>query len=191
MKAAVGLGNPGLEYALTRHNVGFHVVDLYRRDMRRVGRGRRVHQAVVYRQRNFLLMKPSTFMNASGDAVAELVAARRLRPEDVLIVHDDLDLPLGRLRIVPGGGAGTHKGVQSVIEALGTTDFPRLKVGIEIADRAVEGSAFVLEPFPEAEWAQLVPVLHRAAAALAAFARLPLDHVMTQFNTPPDEVAAA
>ena len=191
MKAVVGLGNPGLEYALTRHNVGFHVIDLYRRDMRRVGRGRRVHHAVVYRQRDLFLMKPSTFMNASGDAVAELVEARRLHPEDVLVIHDDLDLPLGRLRIVPGGGAGTHKGVQSVIDALGTTAFPRLKLGIEIADRAVEGSAFVLEPFPEAEWEQLIPVLHRAAEAVAAFSRLPLDHVMTAFNTPPDVVAAA
>jgi PTH1 family peptidyl-tRNA hydrolase len=146
-----------------------------------------VHQAVVYRKRDLLLVKPSTYMNASGDTVRSLVEGRRLRPEDVLVIHDDLDLPLGRLRIVPGGGAGSHKGVQSVIDALGTTSFPRLKIGIEIDQRGIKGSEFVLQPFPEPEWIRLAPVLHRAVEAVAAFARLPLDHVMTQFNAGPEK----
>jgi len=190
VKAAVGLGNPGLGYALSRHNVGFQVIDLYRELERGVGTGRRAHHAIIYRHQDLLLAKPTTCMNGSGDAVRALLAATGLHPRDVLLVHDELDLPLGRLRIVPGGGPGTHKGVRSVIDAVGTTEIPRLKVGVEIEGRTVDGASFVLERFPEEEWRRIAPVLRWAAAALAAFRRDPLAQVMTVFNRPPDGVAA-
>ena len=191
MKAAIGLGNPGLAYALSRHNVGFHVIDLYRQVERRVGRGRRRCSARVYRHGDLLLAKPMTGMNASGEAVSRLVSLYALHPQDLLLIHDDLDLPLGRMRIVPGGGAGTHKGVLSVHETLETCRVPRMKIGIEAEDRELDGATFVLRSFSEGEWNDLSPILRRAAAAIAAFRRHPLDQVMTEFNTEPGTVAAA
>jgi PTH1 family peptidyl-tRNA hydrolase len=191
VKAVIGLGNPGPEHALTPHNVGFHVIDLYREAHPEIGRARRRFSALLYRHDDLLLVKPMTSMNDSGDAVRRIVARHGMAPGDLLVVHDELDLPWGRLRIVPGGGAGTHKGVDSVHRALGTQRIARLKIGVEIDGRTLDGAGYVLQRIPEERWTRLVPVLQRAAEALETFRVGSLEEMMTRFNRPPDAVAAS
>ena len=182
MKAVFGLGNPGSRYALSRHNVGFQVIDLYRR-AHRLRRGGRIHDdCLVYRDGELLLCKPLTFMNAAGRAVEAVLSAYSIAVRDTLIVYDDLDLSLGRMKLLAGGGAGTHKGMRSVVEALETTEVPRMKVGIEIEGRREPGEAFVLQRFTEKEWGRLLPVLEAGVCAIDAFREKDLDAVMTQFN---------
>ncbi|QAA77392.1 MAG: Peptidyl-tRNA hydrolase [Candidatus Bipolaricaulis sibiricus] len=149
MRAVVGLGNVGPEYAASRHNVGFWVVE------RLIGRGgwkRRVQPwGEVYRSSAGYLLRPSTYMNRSGDAVRELLAQGSLTPQDLLVVYDEADLPVGALRLRPGGGPGTHRGMKSVLAALGTDDVPRLRVGI---GRPADGGDWVdhvLSPPPREE----------------------------------------
>ncbi len=182
MKAVFGLGNPGQAYALTRHNVGFDVIDLYRKVHRHRGKGRIEHSALVYSAGELLLVKPMTFMNDSGTAVRGLLAARRIEPGDALVVHDDLDLPLGRIKLLDRGGAGTHKGMQSILDAMATDRIPRLKVGIEVEHRTIPGRDFVLERFSPEEWSELLPALETAVAAIERFRIDGIDAAMTRTN---------
>ena len=183
MRAVIGLGNPGEEYALSRHNVGFNVIDLYRDVLKGPSKGRLRCSSLVYDAGGLLLVKPLTYMNASGDAVRALVDTYRLDPKDLLVVYDELDLPLGRMRIVPGGGAGSHKGIRSIIERLGTEDIARVKIGIEDESRREDAVEFVLAPISPQEWGVLVDVMKRAVHAVDAFRDRPLDWIMTRFNT--------
>ncbi|MEW6216385.1 MAG: aminoacyl-tRNA hydrolase [Candidatus Bipolaricaulota bacterium] len=138
MRTVVGLGNVGPEYAATRHNVGFWVVE---RLLARTRWRRNVQPwGEVYRSPSGLLLCPSTYMNRSGDAVREISAQFSLLPAEVLVVYDDADLPVGSLRLRSRGGPGTHQGMRSVLSALGTDDVPRLRVGI---GRPAEGSGWV------------------------------------------------
>jgi PTH1 family peptidyl-tRNA hydrolase len=182
LKAVVGLGNPGLNYALTRHNVGFAVVDLYRKLHRVKRRGKVESSSLVFCHDDLLLVKPTTYMNESGASVAEILARHAVSLLDTLIVHDDLDLQLGRMRTLRSGGAGTHKGMRSILEAIGTNEIPRLKIGIEVEDRAVSGKDFVLERFTLAEWDRIVPVMEKAVDAIDLFRTADIEAVMTRFN---------
>jgi PTH1 family peptidyl-tRNA hydrolase len=172
VKLVVGLGNPGPEYAETRHNAGLRIVErlaerhsiALKRELRleaRLGEGevRGVHVA---------LLAPLAFMNASGRAVlAALAALPALDPaQDLLVVYDDLDLPFGRLRIRPGGGAGGHRGLADVQERLGRSDFPRLRFGIGRPASGEDPIDYVLAPFGAAETAVLAERLAAAAEAL-------------------------
>lgn len=129
----VGLGNPGPEYAGTRHNVGFDVVEALARDAGRKIDGRK-HKAVFGLAEIdgicVLLVRPLTFMNLSGHAVAALAREHRIALDKILVVADDLDLEVGRVRLKPKGGAGGHNGHRSIIQSLGTSDYPRLRIGI-------------------------------------------------------------
>lgn len=172
VKMVVGLGNPGRQYEATRHNAGFMVVDLLTDDLGIRLEPSKRHQALISQlklgQQRVILAKPLTFMNNSGRAVASLACWYGVTPQEMVIIHDDLDLPLGRLRIRPGGSAGGHRGVQSIINALGTTSITRVKVGI---GRPLVGQnenivGFVLQPFSEEDWEQVSPVLIKAARAV-------------------------
>ena len=182
MKAVFGLGNPGLTYALTRHNVGFEAIDLYRKLHRVRRKARMEHAALVYRHRDLLLSKPMTFMNDSGRAVRGVLAKHGITTSDALIVYDDLDLPLGRIKILSSGGAGSHNGMKSVIEALGTEDVPRLRIGIEAEAREQTGRDFVLDRFSPEEWARVVPAIERAVEAMTLYAHGDIHAVMTRYN---------
>ena len=182
MKAVFGLGNPGPTYALTRHNVGFEVVDLYRKAHRLRRKGRIEQSALVYSTGDLLLVKPMTFMNDSGPAVRGVLSKHGLSAADALVVHDDLDLPLGRMKVLGAGGAGTHKGMVSILRALGTDEIPRIKIGIEVEARAEAGRDFVLDRFTPEEWSRVVPALERAVDAIDLFRRADIDAVMTRFN---------
>ena len=182
MKAVFGLGNPGLAYALTRHNVGFEVVDLYRKVHHLRARGRIEHSALVYSWDDLLLVKPMTFMNDSGRAVKGVLANHGIPARNALVIFDDLDLPLGRLRVLAAGGPGSHQGMGSVVQCLGTEEIPRLRVGIEVEGRDAAGRDYVLDRFRPEEWQAVVPALERAVEAIDLFRAVGIDAAMTRIN---------
>jgi peptidyl-tRNA hydrolase, PTH1 family len=163
LKLVVGLGNPGTRYAGTRHNAGFLVVEELARRAGAAFRPQR--QADLARTEAALLARPTTYMNLSGAAVQALMARERIAPADLLVVHDDIDLPLGRLRLRRGGGAGGQRGVQDVIARIGP-DFARLKVGVGRPPEAWSVEHWVLSRFREDERELLARVVGSAADAV-------------------------
>lgn len=181
----VGLGNPGREYRETRHNVGFMVIDQLCKEMGTsmskvqakalVGLGKLEGQRVV-------VAKPQTFMNLSGQAVGGLVRFYKIPQTNLIIVHDDLDLPLGTLRIRPNGGSAGQKGVASTIQQLGTQEFARLRFGIGRPPGQMDPSAYVLQRFSNAELEMLGAVLDRCVSAIRTFIRDGVVTAMNQYN---------
>jgi PTH1 family peptidyl-tRNA hydrolase len=181
----VGLGNPGPSYAGTRHNVGFAVVDCLAAEAGTVFRS---HGPAAETARAalagtpVLLLKPQAFMNLSGGPVAACLEAASLSPERLLIVHDDLDLPLGRIRISARAGAGGHRGVASIQSALGVHDFPRVRVGIGRPAAEEDATDRVLAAFTAAERSVAARVIEGAAAAVRHIIRVGVAAAMNQFN---------
>jgi PTH1 family peptidyl-tRNA hydrolase len=181
----VGLGNPGPEYEASRHNVGFRVVDLL---AGRIGMGfsRRRYRSLYARGSlhgmQVLLIKPLTFMNESGSAVAGWRQALCIDPGRVVVVHDDLDLPSSQLRIKIGGGHGGHRGVRSVLEAMGSPDFVRVKVGIGRPREGQDAARHVLESFEEHEDDAVQMVVQRAADAVEVLLLEGLEAAMNRYN---------
>jgi PTH1 family peptidyl-tRNA hydrolase len=181
----VGLGNPGKQYALTRHNVGFRVVDcLARRYGINLEEGRfsALWGEGIIAGRQVRLLKPHTFMNRSGVAVAELVHLFGYSAPQILVVHDDLDLPCGRIRLVRKGGAGGHRGVLSIIEHLGSKQFPRVKLGIGRPLRGETVEAFVLEPPYSEEESLFAEMLESGVEAVLTTLQCGLTVAMNQYN---------
>lgn len=176
----VGLGNPGLRYAGTRHNIGFMVLDRW---AKRAGfRFRADGRAEVARHDGVYYLKPLTYMNLSGEAVGPFCRRYRIAPAATLVVVDDLDLAPGQIRIRPRGSSGGHNGLKSVIAALGTGDFPRLRVGIGRPPVGQDPVAWVLSRWPRAERALWDERLERAVDALAAILTEGLEPAMTRYN---------
>jgi len=181
----VGLGNPGQDYARTRHNIGFMVVDeLARRAGVALRCGSGLYRAGEARLGDVyaILAEPLTFMNESGAAVCQLLRQYGISAAQLLVVHDDVDLPFGRLRLRPGGSAAGHRGLLSIIAALGTDRFARLRVGI---GRPQEGSVrdYVLSPFTSEEGQVLPLLLDRACGAVMTFLREGVEKAMTICNS--------
>ncbi|GAB7387215.1 aminoacyl-tRNA hydrolase [Bacillaceae bacterium] len=185
MKIIVGLGNPGKEYEETRHNVGFLVVDRIAAEL-----GIDLHQTKfksvfgekLVAQEKVILLKPLTYMNLSGEAVAEIAAFYKLAAEDLLIIYDDLDLPVGKIRLRFKGSSGGHNGMKSIIRQLGTEEFKRIRVGI---GRPASGQSvvdYVLSPFLPAERQDLERAVERAAQAALAWLEKPFAQVMNEYN---------
>jgi len=164
MKVIVGLGNPGPQYAETRHNIGFLLVDLlaetYNLQFRTKFQGLWTEGNVDGER--LLLLKPQTFMNLSGRSVSELTNFYKVMGDDLLIVQDDMDLPLGKIRLRDQGSAGGHNGIRSILAELGTEKFWRLKLGVGRPPREWDPARYVLSPFAEDELTQLDDVLGRA-----------------------------
>ena len=176
----VGLGNPGREYRDTRHNVGFLVADrLAAREARRV-RTEKSWQAEVARAGDLLLCKPLTYMNLSGQAVRPLSHFYKIEPAQVLVVLDDMALPLGKLRFRASGSAGGHNGLQSIIEHFGTPDVPRLRIGIGSAEQ--DAVDHVLGRFALEERPVLEQSLDRAMEAIDCARTRGLEAAMNAFN---------
>lgn len=162
MKVIVGLGNPGGQYENVRHNLGFMVLDEFALGLK--GEQWKLEKKLrsgIIKSNNFLLLKPQTFMNNSGQAVFAAVKYFKVKPEDVILVHDELDLPLGKIRLKLGGGAAGHHGVESVIEALKTDKFQRVRLGIGPAVGAPE--KFVLDQFKLSEEPEVKRMIKEAA----------------------------
>lgn len=181
----VGLGNPGREYKENRHNVGFMVVD--RLTVRLDGRLSRVQAkalvgSVNYENYKVILAKPQTYMNLSGQSIQGLARFYKLPLENMIVAHDDLDLPFGTIRIRPGGGPGGQKGIASTIERLGSKDFPRLRIGIGRPPGRMDPAAYVLQDFARSDLRSLSEVLDRAADAVLTFISEGLNAAMNKFN---------
>lgn len=194
MWLVVGLGNPGPEYEGTRHNLGFRVVDEL---AARAGAGltrRRsevLYASVRISRQPVTLLKPLGYMNRSGEAVQAWLQALGLGPDRLVVVHDDLDLPLGRLRIVPGGRSAGHRGVQSIQDRLGTQAFARVRMGIGRPPEAEGAVSHVLAPFIEVEAAEAATVSARAADAVETLLAEGLAVARNRFNARPRGVLSA
>ena len=185
-KLIVGLGNPGENYAGTRHNVGFMVVD---RVLSRLGprvvldeRYNALLACASYAGRKLHTAKPTTYMNRSGDAVVRIVNVLKLLPQEILVISDCLDLPLGRLRLRESGGSGGQKGVESIIRALGTSDFARLRVGIGRAGQKHQVVEHVLSAWTAEEQPVADAALDAAADAVLYSLRRGITAAMNAFN---------
>jgi peptidyl-tRNA hydrolase, PTH1 family len=186
----VGLGNPGPEYEDTRHNVGFRVVERFAADHRLPAfhrKGAALEALGAVDGVRVAVLKPLTYVNRSGAQVRRRLAELGLAPADLLVCYDELALPLGRLRLRPGGSAAGHNGLQSVIDALGTDAFPRLRFGIQPAGRFGDQVSFVLSPFRKAERNLVEETLPLAARAVACFCLEGIGAAMNRFNAAPAE----
>jgi len=191
MKLIVGLGNPGKTYAHNRHNAGFqclsyfarsHSIRFERRQCRaRVGIGE-------VRGEKLLLAKPGTFVNLSGNSVAGLVHKHNIPLSDLLVIYDDLDLPLGKIRLRQSGSSGGHKGMNSIISTLGSEDFPRIRVGIgrpQAEEQSLNEDTiinYVLSDFSPQEEAIIKPVIVKVAEAIDCFLTQGIEAAMSKFN---------
>lgn len=181
----VGLGNPGPEYAKTRHNLGFMLVDLLAERMQTtvkreecrslIGRGHFDNQTVE-------LVKPQTYMNLSGEAVKGLLAKDDRSVERMIVISDDLALPLGTTRLRPKGTHGGHNGLRSIIDCLGTQEFMRLRIGIQPEHPLSDAKRFVLENFGKADREMVEKVLERSADAVETVIRDGIDAAMAKYN---------
>lgn len=189
MKIIVGLGNPGRQYERTRHNAGYMVVErLARRhapDAVAQARFDAVVLDVLIAGQRCLLVRPTTFMNRSGRCVGDMTHFYRLDPRtDLLIIVDDLYLPPGTIRLRPGGGTGGHQGLTDIERALGTDQYPRLRIGIGTPPPDVDHADYVLRPFEAEQWSAIEPALERAADAVEVFVTHGLEAAMNRFNAP-------
>ena len=182
----VGLGNPGADYAKTRHNAGFLLVEKLAGQWKAGWTNERKFQARVAKaERNgqkVLLCEPQTFMNLSGEAVGALVQFYQLPLTNILVVVDDADLPLGEIRLRPGGGTGGHHGLESVTQHLGAKEFARLRLGIGRKNEGRQITGHVLGKFSADENALLEKVLERSAGQLECWLDAGLQKAMNQFN---------
>jgi len=181
----IGLGNPGREYRNNRHNFGFMLID--RLIVRLNARGLKLQSKAIvtdaiYNDHKLILAKPQTYMNLSGQSAQGLIHFYKLSLSEVLIAHDDLDLPFGTIRMRPGGGPGGQKGLASTIEQLGTKDIPRLRLGIGRPPGRMDPAAYVLQDFSRDEMKELSSILDRAADAVLTFVADGLDKAMNKFN---------
>ena len=186
----LGLGNPGGEYRSTRHNVGWMALDELE-ERGRFGRQRREGPAKVREGAidgyDMVTARPQTYMNVSGRAAVHLLRKYGVPPEDLIVVHDDVDLPLGRIRLKRGGGAAGQRGVLSIADALRTQEFLRVRIGVSRPVERDQMVDYVLDRFTPDERERLGVVIPRAADAVVALVRNGLDSAMSEYNRAPDD----
>ena len=189
VKLVVGLGNPGSGYARTRHNIGFMVIDrLLEYQAPKVRRKCQSHVAEFQvGSRIVLLQKPLTYMNSSGDAVRKLCRRNKIKPSEVLVVYDDLDLKPGRLRIRFGGGSGGHNGIKSITARFGTKEYGRLRLGIGRPGSSADVADYVLQNFSENEEELVAKVVDESAKAILMLCDQGYRAAMNTFNGIPIE----
>ena len=186
MKLIVGLGNPGPEYELTPHNLGFLVVDRIADEQKVEVRNRQCRALTartVIEQEQVILAKPETFMNLSGAAVRELVSKLEIVPEtDLIVIQDELDLPFGILRIHRNRSSAGHNGIESIINSLGTKDFPRIRIGVAPERKVEDGKEYLLSPMRKAQLKMLDPIIADAAEAATMIVKEGPAVAMQRFN---------
>lgn len=198
MNLIVGLGNPGKKYANNRHNLGYMVLDRMAIDQGDRWERAKDFLSIFSVTRPYMLVKPTTFVNQSGQVVREIATERGVEPGDILIVHDELDLPFGKIRLFFGGFFAGHHGVESIIKALGTADFVRLRIGIghpsrkasadakALVDRSdgklADSKKHVLSDFSEAEKEQLPKIIAKCQEAVRSYLDEGIEATMNRFN---------
>lgn len=181
----IGLGNPGREYKDTRHNIGFMLMDYLAEKLE--ARGMKVQSKAItisalYNEKKIILAKPQTYMNLSGQSVQGLLNFYKIPFENLLVAHDDLDIPFGTIRIRPTGGPGGQRGMADTIEQLGTKDFPRLRLGIGRPPGRMQAKDYVLQNFSKDEQKLLPEILSRASDAALEFVMNGLNMAMNKYN---------
>ncbi len=185
-----GLGNPGRIYRQNRHNVGFMVVEhLAEKSGIKLGKvqSRAITGAGDWEGKKLLLVKPQTYMNLSGESISSLMKYYKILVAHLMVIHDDMDLPLGLIRIRASGGAGGQKGMTSIINCLGSQEFPRMRIGIGRPPGQMQAADYVLEDFLPGEKTILDEVKDRAIDAIRVFLTLGINQAMTQFNSQPSK----
>jgi PTH1 family peptidyl-tRNA hydrolase len=181
----IGLGNPGKKYENTRHNVGFDTVELLSR-RHRIMLTKLKHKALLGDGRisgkRIILVKPQTFMNLSGESVREILEWYKVPVENIIIIYDDVDLPVGKLRLRPKGSAGTHNGMRSVIYQIESDEFPRIRIGIGGPPEGWELADYVLSKFYGDDKKKIEEAIVNAADAVEAIIMLGIDMAMNKFN---------
>ena len=188
MKLIIGLGNPGEKYEKTRHSLGFMVIDELLRKItpieETVWEKDSQSGSLVVKVKSLLLVKPQTMMNASGFSVAKLANFYKIKPEDIWVIHDDVDLTLGKMKIRLGGAGAGHHGVESVIKNLGTDKFVRFRLGISHPRRGIDGlvERYVLRKFDINEKTEIKQVIKKAVKAIQISLKDGLETAMNRFN---------
>ena len=189
MKLLVGLGNPGTKYAQTRHNLGFVVLDqLANRseDQNEKWKKEEKFQSEVFNYtlnaKPFTLLKPHTFMNNSGKAVQSYASYYKIDPQDIAVIYDDIDLPTGKLRVRFGGNAGGHRGVQSIIDSLGTDEFLRIRLGIGVDEQPTPTEDFVLSSFQPSEEKEVRKMIDNAVEAVELLIENGIEKYLSTFH---------
>jgi len=186
VKLIVGLGNPGPDYELTPHNLGFLVIDRIADEQKVEVRNRQCRALTartVIEQEQVILAKPETFMNLSGAAVRELVSKLEIVPEtDLIVIQDELDLPFGILRIHRNRSSAGHNGIESIINSLGTKDFPRIRIGVAPERKVEDGKEYLLSPMRKAQLKMLDPIIADAAEAATMIVKEGPAVAMQRFN---------
>lgn len=181
----IGLGNPGQKYKDTRHNVGFGVIDKIAQTLN-IEVDKKEHQGLVqsafWHGKKILLVKPQTYMNLSGQTVGELINYYHDQIDNLLVIHDDLDLPVGQLRFKKHGGTGGHNGLKSIVQHLNSQEFDRLKIGIGRPKGPMDVKAFVLTSFAAEERQSLEETIERASEAVKTWMLEGIDRAMNEFN---------
>ena len=181
MTVLVGLGNPGRNYSDTKHNFGFWVLDKFaeKRSLKfQAGKG----DYLLVKSNDIVLVKPTTYMNNSGMAVADYCRYFQNTPQELLVVYDDIDLPLGTLRFKPNGGSGGHKGMESIIYQLESEDFNRLRIGISAENEMGPSERYVLSPFPK-DWKEKInEMIEKACDGIDYFLTHDMKETMNKFN---------
>lgn len=181
----VGLGNPGREYQHNRHNVGFMAIDHLSKELD-IPMKKAQFKAIIglgkYQDVKLIFAKPQTYMNLSGEAVGSLMRFYKIPIEKILVIHDDLDLPFGTLRIRKSGGAGGQKGLLSIINRLGTQNFSRMRIGIGRPPGQMDPAAYVLQDFLQAEQNELPFIFNSVSEAVKVFILDGIENSMNRFN---------
>lgn len=185
MKLIVGLGNPGQQYDKTRHNVGFAVIDQLEKQLNTqlsIQKHKGILGKGTVNGEAFILLKPLTYMNLSGESVSEVCHYYNIEPSDIVVLYDDLDLPVGKIRLRQKGSAGGHNGIKSMIQHLGTPDFNRIRIGIDRPQPGMAVPNYVLGHFRKEEQEIMNEVIKTAANACEQWLEKPFLQVMNEFN---------
>lgn len=185
MKLIVGLGNPGKQYENTRHNIGFKVIDKLSEDLN-IGLDQAKHKGLYGMSHiggeKVMLLKPLTYMNLSGECIRAVMDYYDIQTEDLVVIYDDLDLPVGKIRLRQKGGAGGHNGIKSTIAHLGEESFNRIRVGIDRPKNGMKVTDYVLGRFTQDEESVMVEVIEKCSNATQQWLKIPFLQVMNEFN---------
>ena len=181
MKLFVGLGNPGSTYEKTRHNIGFRVIDKLVDDFKARNISKNAFHGELYRAGNTLFLKPSTYMNLSGKSVQAVKQFYKIETEDIVVIHDDIDLPFGAIRFKKGGGHGGHNGLKSIDDFIGK-EYLRVRIGVGKPEHKSQVADYVLHPFSEEEADLLDKIIEHAAHACKKLIEYDLDTVRSRYS---------
>ena len=184
MKMIVGLGNPGKEYEKTRHNIGFMVIDNYAKDkdihdFKKKFNG--LYTIFTHNNESFLLLKPQSFMNLSGIVIQKFASYYKINPEDILVIHDDLDLPVGKIKIKYKGSSGGHNGIKNIIENLKTEVFTRFKIGIG-RDNSISYVDYVVGKFNKNDFETISKIFSFSSLVIDDFLNYDIEKIMSKYN---------